>query len=184
MPNSASKVVVGANGTVSVAAVGTAAPTNSTTALNALFKSLGFLSEDGVQVAPGQTINPIMAWQSAYAIRKIVASRTLELNFTLREFDLDTIPFAFGGGTLAWSAGAATYTPPAPEVIDTRALVVDWLDGTRHYRLYVPNGQVTDLSAFTLNRGAPAELPIKFELNSDGVTTPWTIFSDDIGLSS
>lgn len=184
MANTAGKIVVGANGTISVAPLLTAAPTTSIIALNAAFKPLGFISEDGVQVAPGQTINPIMAWQTPYPVRKIVAGRTLELSFTLREFDLDTLPFAFGGGTLVWSAGNATYTPPAAEAIDARSLVVDWLDGARHYRLYVPNGQVTDLSAFSLNRGAPAELPVKFELNSDGVSTPWTILSDDILLSS
>src|SRR6266576_7111074 len=101
MANDASKIVVGANGSISVAAIGATAPTNATTSLAVAFEELGFVSENGVQVTPGQTVVPIMAWQSAYPVRKIVSQRTLELDFVLREFNVESIPFAFGGGTLS-----------------------------------------------------------------------------------
>ena len=192
MANDAGKIVVGANGTVYVAGTGATAPTDATTSLNAKephdagandYVELGFVSENGVGVTPSQTVTPIMAWQSAYSVRKIITARGLELDFILREFNAESIPFAFGGGSLIEQPGEKfVYTPPEAQETDARTLVVDWADGDRHYRLYVPNGQVTDLSQFTLSRTAPAELPVKFELNHFGTGSPWTLFSDDEGL--
>lgn len=190
--NDASRIVVAGNGTVYVAGTGATAPTDATTTLSAVtphaasansYVELGFVSENGVQVSPSQSATPIMAWQSAFPVRKIIASRGLELDFVLREFNAESIPFAFGGGSLTEYAGEKwIYVPPDPEDTDPRTLVVDWADGTRKYRLYVPNGQVTDLAQFTLSRTAPAELPIKFELNHSGTGSPWTLFSNDEGL--
>jgi hypothetical protein len=190
--NDASRIVVGANGTVFVSDTSATAPTDATTDLMPVaphdagagdWVELGFVSENGVQIIPSQTIAPIMAWQSSYSVRKIVTARGLELDFVLREFNAETIPFAFGGGMLEEAAGEKfTYTPPEPQEIDLRSLVVDWADGDRDYRLYIPNGQVTDLAQFTLSRTAPAELPIKFELNHSGSGAPWKLFSDDAGL--
>lgn len=184
MANDSDKIIVGANGTVYVAVTTTAAPTGVRSALAGGFKAVGFVSENGVMVSPSQQITPIMAWQSAYPVRKIVTSRGLELDFVLREFNAETLPFAFGGGSITGSHSAYTYTPPDPETLDVRSLIVDWQDGTKDFRLYVPNGQVTDLAAFTLSRTAPAELPIKFELNHSGVGEPWTLFSNDNALGS
>jgi len=193
--NDADRIVVGANGTVYVGETTATAPTDADTALvtaapdeatSTEYVELGFVSENGVTVTPTQSITPIMAWQSAYSVRQIVTSRGLELDFVLREFSAVSIPFAFGGGSLVEVGPGDTnnykYTPPEPQEIDTRSLVVDWADGTRLYRLYVPNGQITDLSAFTVSRTAPAELPIKFVLNHSGTGAPWTLFSNDVGL--
>lgn len=194
MSNDAGKIVVGANGTVYVGAATATAPTNATTALpqpaypnaqtSTQWVDLGFVSENGVAVTPSQSIAPIMAWQSAYPVRQIITNRGLELDFVLREFNAVSLPFAFGGGDLVEVAdtGKFSYTPPTPEETDPRSLCVDWADGTRHYRLYVPNGQVTDLAQFTLSRTNPAELPVKFVLNHFGTGAPWTLYSDDAGL--
>jgi hypothetical protein len=190
--NDASRIVVGADGNVFVGTTSATAPTDATTSLNPApphdagptdWVQLGFVSENGVQVTPSQTVTPIMAWQSAYSVRRIITARGLELDFILREFNAESIPFAFGGGSLVEAVGEKfTYTPPTPSEIDERSMCVDWADGSRAYRLYVPLGQVTDLSQFTLSRTAPAELPVKFALNHSGSGAPWTLFSDDTGL--
>jgi hypothetical protein len=192
MTKNAKSIVVGANGEVYVADVDAAVlapPTDAATPLNTgTWTEVGFVSEGGVQVTPGQTITPIMAWQSAYPVRKIVTARSLELDFAMREFNLETIPFAFGGGSLTEPhKGQFRFVPPQPEETDPRAMVIQWRDQRSagnlvHYRLYVPNGQVTTLSAFTVSRTAPAELPVKFELNFDGISNggnAWSLFSDD-----
>lgn len=184
MANAAGKIVVGASGTVYVAPVGTTAPTNATTALNAAFKELGYVSEDGVTVTPEQSFSPVMAWQTAYKVRTLVTARGLTLEFVLREFNLQSLPFAFGGGTLTFATGEYKYTPPSAEATDPRALVLEFLDGAKKYRLYVPNGQVEDLQGFSVSRGAPAQLPVKYTLNYSGVGDPWNIFTTDLGVGS
>jgi hypothetical protein len=183
MANNANKIIVGANGTVFVGPTTATAPTDATSGLSG-FTELGFVAETGVTITPSQTVTDIMAWQSLYTVRKIITARGLELTFTLREFNLESIPFAFGGGAMHDSGGVVKYTPPAAGAIDNRSLVVDWQDGNNHFRLYVPTGMVTDLSGFTVSRTAPAELPVKFGLNYSGSGDVWALFSDDSGLYS
>lgn len=178
--NNADKIIVGASGTIYVAPVGTAFPVSADDTLAVGWEAVGFVAEDGVTVTPTQTVTPIKAWQSPYPVRKIVTERTLELDFKMREFNDETLPFAFGGGQIVISGTDAQYTPPGPEESDPRALIVEWHDGSKHFRLHVPNGQVTNLAAFTLSRTAPAELPVKYDVNYAGTDPyPWTILSSD-----
>lgn len=57
---SAGKPAVG--GAVSVAALGSTLPTDSTTALDAAFKSLGYCSEDGLTNSNSPESDQINAW--------------------------------------------------------------------------------------------------------------------------
>jgi len=192
--NDAGRIVVGANGTVYVSDITATAPTDATTDLGAVaphdavagdWVELGFVAENGVVVTPSQAVTPVMVWQSSYPARKIITSRGLELDFILRELSNPVaLVFAMGGGSVveAPQGGAFTFTPPLAQAVDLRSLCLDWQDGTRLFRLYIPNGQVVDLAAFTLSRTAPAELPVKFQLNHSGTGAPYNIFSNDAGL--
>lgn len=191
MANDSSRILVGGNGTIYTGPITCAAPTSAVSALATAepnvatstdYVEVGFVSESGVTVTPSQAVQPIMAWQSTYPVRKIITSRGLELEFKLREFNAASIPLAFGGGTMTDTGPLWTYVPPGPEDLDVRSMIIDWQDGIKNYRLYVPNGQIMDLSGFSVSRTAPTELGVKFSLNHDGVGDAWTLFSNDTGL--
>ena len=176
------EVVVGADGAVYVAPVGTAGPTDIATALNASFVDLGYVSEDGVEMTPGVEMNPIPAWQSFYPIRHVVTGRSLELGFSLLQWNEDSIKLAFGGGTVTPTAGPPayyTYTPPAPEDVDYRALVIEWEDGTKDYRLHIPRALVTDVGSITLQRSDPAGLDLTFSLAAAESGSEFTLITND-----
>lgn len=178
--NNADEVVVGANGQIYVGATGQAEPTDATTALVGTYSQLGFVSEDGVSFTDSKTVEAIGAWQSFYAIRRIITGRELTVSFQLRQWNDATVPFALGGGTVTEpSPGEYTYTPPAPETIDERSLILDWQDGDKNYRLWIPRGMVTENVETNLTRTAAADLPITFAAISDGADDAYILFTDD-----
>jgi hypothetical protein len=175
------EIVIGANGTVRVAPVGTAIPTTSAAAFAAGWTDLGYTSEDGVTVTESRDLENIPVWQLFYPARRIITGRDLTIAFVLRQWSSDTVSLAFGGGDITWvAAGQYKYEPPAPEFIDERSLAVDWIDGDKNYRLIVPRGMVTENVETNITRTAAADLPITFGIiGSDDTGAPWTLFTDD-----
>lgn len=183
----AAEIPVGANGTVYVAAVGTTGPTDIATALNASFKNIGYLSEDGVEVTPAKDVTDITVWQSFYPVRKIVTGRTLDFGMTMMQWNELTIPIAFDGATVTKTTGPPAYytiTPPTPETIYERALVVQWQDGSNTFRWHVPRVMIGDQGAFNVQRTDAAGLPITFSVLATSGVNPWTLISDLAGLDA
>lgn len=180
MATDVDQVVVAARGNVYVAPVGTAGPTNIATALNAAFIDLGYLSEDGIsEFSPGVETNAIPAWQSFYPIRRVVTDRSLTIGFTLLEWSDVTVKLAFGGGDIATATSIYTYTPPDPEDIDYRAMVVQWIDGAKNYRLHLPRVMVTDVGSIPLRRGDAAGIPLTFAVDAVDGASPFSLITDD-----
>ena len=107
---------------------------------------------------------------------------TLDLGLTLLQWNAESLKLAFGGGSVATTAGPPayyTYTPPAPEDIDFRAVVLEWEDGTKDYRLHVPKALVTDTSSITLARSDAAGIPLTLSVIATDGTDPFTIITND-----
>lgn len=185
MANDANQIVVAANGTVYVAPVGTTQPTTPTATPAAAWKDLGFITEDGATFTDSKEIEDIQAWQSFYPVRKIINSKEVTLSFALQQWDEKTIPLAFGGGTITNpSVGVWRYVPPSPETLDERALMIDWLDGVKAYRLIIPKGLVTEAVETQLVRTSEAELPITFSAVPTAGTDAFILLTNDIAFSS
>lgn len=180
---SADQIVVGGTGKVYAAVVGSTAPTNATTALPAAWIDLGYISEEGVTATFGKETETIQAWQSLYPVRRVVTSASAMVKFNLQQWNLTTVPFALGGGTVSEpTAGIFKYVPADPATIDERALVVEWTDGSRHYRLYFPKGMVVDAVETNITRTASSELPITYEATPTSGTNAFNLFTDDTAL--
>lgn len=176
------ELVVAADASVHVAPVGTTGPSDIATALDAAFVDLGYTSEDGIEMTPSVDINEIRAHQALYPVRRNVTGRSLDLGFTVLQWNQEAIKLAFGGGSFATTVGPPayhTYTPPAPEDIDYRALALEWQDGTKTYRLHVPKALVTDTSAITLARSDAAGLPLTFSVIATDGADPFSLLTDD-----
>lgn len=184
MPN-ADSITVAGNGTVYVAPVGTTQPTTPTAAPSAAWLALGYVSEEGVTFTDTKEIEDINAWQSFYPVRKIVTAKDATLSFALREWDERTIPLAFGGGTITAAGAVWRYEPPAPETLDLRAMMVDWQDGIKNFRLIIPRGLVTETVETNLTRTGAADLPITFAAIPASTTDDaYILLTDAIAFSS
>lgn len=181
------QIVVAANGVVSVAAVGTTAPTDPTTALAAGWVNLGYVTEAGVKFKDTKTIQDVNAWQSFYPVRKIITAKDATLEFSLEQWTINTIMLAFGGGsyTQTGSPPKFTYHPPSPSSVDLRAMCIDWQDGTKNFRLYIARGLVQDAVETQLVRQNASELPIVFAaVPTSSSVDAYTLFTDDPAFSS
>lgn len=186
MAQDATEVVVGQNGDVYVAPVGTAVPIDVDDPLDPAFSdALGFTSEDGVTATDGKTTTNIGAWQSFYPLRTIVTDRNFTVAFVLRQWNQDTVSLAFGGGTFTATGSFTQYTPPDPSVLDERVLIVDWQDGDDNYRLVVPRCIVSDDVSTQLTRTTAADLPITMTVLAPAAgDEPWFWMTNAVRFSS
>ena len=174
-------IVVAANGNVYVGAVGATAPTDPAAAIDTgIWSHTGAISDDGAQFTDAKTLEPINIWQSFYPARRIVTGKDANVSFAMREWNAVSIPLAYGGGAITEpTAGVFRYEPPAPEVVDERALLIKWADGDKDYVLIMPRGMVTDDVETDLTKSAAADLPITFGINGEDGVAPWYLLTND-----
>lgn len=133
MATDATKIRVGVTGAIYVAPTGTAAPTDATAALNAAFKELGYIDENGVTESQGITSNKIKAWQNSDIVRTVQTEHDLTYKFAALESNTDVL--------------AQMY--PAGQITGAQRLGQEWVlhvvDGVNKVRVYVPNGQITNI---------------------------------------
>lgn len=176
----ADEIVVGANGSIYVAPVGSTIPASIGTALGAAWTELGYATEEGVTWIDGRTLEPINAWQSFYALRRIVTEKEGSIAFQLLQWNGDNVRLAYGGGTVTQPVpGDYRYVPPDPADIDERAMSVEWQDGTKNYRLTFPKGMVTENVETNIVRTGGAILPITFSLLGEAGVEPFILDTDD-----
>ena len=174
------EIVIGGTGRIYAAPEGTPPPGFLTDTLDGAFADLGYTTDDGAKFTDGKTTNNIRPWQSFYPVRVHVTEREATLEFTLLQWNVDTIPLAFGGGGFVEPrSGEYRYIPPAPEALAINALVLDIEDGIRSFRISIPRGFVTSNTESTFAKSGPALLPITFTILANGDDAPWTIDSDD-----
>lgn len=181
------EIVVGANGDLYLAAVGTTGPTDIATALNASFKKVGYLTADGVEASPGKDVSDVESWQSFFPTRKIVAGRTLDFAVTFQQWNELTIPVVLDGATITKTTGPPAYytiTPPSPETIYERAMVVVWQDGAYTFRWHVPRVMIGDQGSIPIRRTEEAAMPVTFSVLATSGVNPWTLISDLPGLDA
>lgn len=185
MAKDTNDIVVGANGSVLVAPVGTTLPADISAAFPAGWVDLGYTDENGAKFTDAKTINDIAVWQLFYPARKIVASRDFTLDFVLRQFDAETVKLGFGGGVITEpSPGVFEYTPPDPSVIDERMMAIEWADNTKNYRIIVNRGLVTSSTATEVVRGKASDIPITFGIIGEDGVTPWLLQTDDASFAA
>lgn len=160
------EIRVAGSGRILIAPLGTTAPTDVATAWGAGWKDLGYTTTDGVKFTKKDKIETVRTWQSDAAARLVYSDRDLTLKFALLQFNEDTLPLFFGGGTVSETVTGSKvykYDVANSPANDERMLGVEFADGgTIKYRFVIPRGQVTDTEELALTRTAAAKLGMTF----------------------
>lgn len=156
-----SNIVAGkplATGGVLIAPTGTAAPTNTSTALNAAFKAAGFIGEDGVTETTDRSTSKVKAWGGS-VVKVLQTDYSVTYKFTFIEaLNGDVLKAVYGDGNV-------TTTPPTvstdtlqtiklmPDTLPHKSFVFEIKDGLARIRIYVPDGQITEVGDVVYNDG-------------------------------
>jgi hypothetical protein len=149
MTNVASNVSFGkpkATGAVYVAPLGTALPSNATTNLNAAFKSLGYVSEDGLVNSVESDTENVNAWGGDLVL---VGQTTFSETFTVNliETSEDALRTYYGDENVTVDVdGNITVVQNSGQLPAVSVVFEIVLTGGRIKRIVVPNAQIADRS--------------------------------------
>lgn len=180
MGNDAARTVIGADGQVYVGPLGSTAPTGVTDTPDSAFVELGYISEDGVRFARTPQTQDYFAWQSLDPIRTVVLRATFTATFALQEWSTENLSFATGGGDWDTVSDGFLLHPADASLIDYRALIIDFQDGSRNFRVFIPKCLVSEAVEIQVTRQSLAVMPITVRaVKVDDSTDVWDIRADD-----
>lgn len=177
MTQNADNVAVAVTGQMMVAPVGTALPVSATSAINAAFVDLGFLSEDGITETIDETVNDIRAWQGGQVVRKVRVGHDLMYEFTMIEQNADTLKAYYGN----FAAGVVQVKADQGVV---QAWILDIDDGAEDFRVVIPKGQVTARGPVTYVNGGAIAYPVTVTCYPDTAGVKAYIYAEMLGASA
>lgn len=176
----ATQVRVGITGQLYKAALGSTAPTDSTTALAAAYTGLGYVSDEGVTENWDDSVDNIVAWQNATTVRAATTESTATLGLMLIQTSAAVLTAFHRGSTITEPSAGNFRMDVKPTVNDPSAWVFDVLDGTKHLRIYVGNGEITERGEVMYANGEPIGYPITVTCYPDVNQNLMVKFSDDV----
>ena len=126
---------------VYTAPVGTTLPTNTTTALNAGFRALGLLSEDGMTESREEDVTDHWAWGNIL-VRTTRAKHKRQFVVTALEDNDVVFDLVNPGSNTATVSGVVTRTVYVPDA-NPQAFVFQLVDGSITKRIAIPRGEVS-----------------------------------------
>ena len=150
MANSATNVSVGKpqiEGSVYAAPIGSTLPTDATTALDAAFKCLGYVSDAGVTNSDTKSITDIKAW-GGDVVKSTITEHADKLKYKLIEcLNVETLKHVYGSENVSGTLATGITIKSNSKDNEKICLVVEMiLNGTILKRIVVPNAQVTEVA--------------------------------------
>jgi hypothetical protein len=156
--NNAENVSTGkpkSGGAIFVAPLGTALPTDATTALNAAFANTGYCSEDGLSNEVTTDTSSIKAWGGD----EVDSSQTSHVeNFKLSMIETNVVVLSQVYGSANVTVGAnqeITVKHNALQRVAQSFVFEILLKGNRIKRIVVPNAKITSIDAVSYTDGDP-----------------------------
>jgi hypothetical protein len=170
-------VYVGADGRGYVAPRGTSAPTSASSTLNAAFKELGWIHEDGLTEAANADSAEIKAWDGT-TVRKVMTGSEFTFQVKFLETNEQTLELYYSGSAVAANTGQSKIDVKAPTG-DRRAFVFDVLDGSHVVRIYIADGEVTERGDIVYANGEAIGYEVTITAYPDTNGTSFTKFFDE-----
>lgn len=152
--------------------IGSKLPTNATEELNEAFKSLGYISEDGLENDDKIDTDPIRAWGGDIVL-VVNKGKTDEFKYTLIEcMNVEVLKQIYGEKNVSGDKESGITIKSTSTPLESHAIVIDMiLQGGVLKRIVIPNGAVSEVGTITYKD----EEPIGYE-------TTLTCIPDESGV--
>ena len=101
-----------------------------------------------------RSTNDIKGWQGAATVRTVVTDSGLSYSFRMIETNKETVEL-FYGVTVTQTASDGTYTIVPANTGGRKSFIFDVIDGTNLKRIYVPQGEVSEVGEVKYAGGEP-----------------------------
>jgi len=143
-------------------------PINATSALDASYVSLGYISDEGVTESWEDSVDDIIAWQNAVQVRSSTTESKLSLAATLIEINGATLQTFHRGSVITPDLEGLGYQIDIkPVVADPSRFVLDVLDGPKLLRISLGLGEIVERGEIMYANGQPIALPITLRAYPD-----------------
>lgn len=160
-------------GAIFVAPVGTALPTDSVADLNAAFKNLGYVSEDGLTNANSAESEDIKAW-GGEIVKTSQTEKADTFEFKLIEvLNADVLKTIYGADRVSGDLETGLTVEASTDEAKTYSWVIEMvLTNDAVKRVVIPKAKITEMGDIEYTDSDPAgyEITISAEPNGDGVT--------------
>ena len=132
-------------GAIYRAPIGTSLPTSATASLNAAFKCLGYVSEDGLTNTNTASTEQIKAWGGdIVATPQTEKPDTFQATF-IEAMNTDVLAAAYGDANVSGAIATGITIRANSTELDKSAWVVDMVLGGNMKRIVIASGQVTEV---------------------------------------
>lgn len=159
-------------GAVFAAPLGTALPTDATTALNAAFKELGYVSEDGVTNNNTPESENVKAW-GGDTVLVLQTEKNDEWTLTLIEaLNPEVLKTVYGDANVTEGTGTITVNASSAQLPDKTYVIEMSMKGGALKRVVIPTGSISELGEIVYkdDEAVGYELTITALPNANGVT--------------
>lgn len=165
----ATNVEVAVTGAVYLAPLGTTLPTSSSDALDAAFKDVGYISEDGITETPEEDTQEIRAWQNGDVVRRLLTSHELQYGFAMIELNEVSLEAYYGN----YDAGTVRVKgQPLPR----QCMVIDVIDEGKLRRRVAPIAQVVERGEVSLTNSDATGLEVTVSCYPDATAEPTKVY--------
>lgn len=185
MANDAKNVYVGkpVTGAVATAAVGTTAPTSAGATLGDAWTATGFVDQNGVTLSQNRSTTDLKAWGGT-TVRTLLDEFTGTVKYAEMETTYETMCRMVGPSNVQKtvaddSHGMQLKVSLKAELPEPCAWCFSMKDGDRRLRIYIPNGQLTEVSDTTFVHNDAVKWDFTIKANDDGNGNTIIILTDD-----
>lgn len=176
-------------GAVAIAPIGTTAPTDARTALSGTWSTGGYIDENGIALSISKSFTTIKDWAMS-TVRKALTDFDGTIALSFLQVDEFAAQRVLGTANVAKTAANSTHGEQlklsvGPDVAGAESWCFSMKDGNRRVRVYVPNGQITEISGdVSFTPGAANIWPCTLSCYDDGTGHSIYVFYDDGVLSA
>ena len=154
------------------APLGTDLPTDAKTALDAAFKNLGYISEDGLTESTSIDTSTVKAW-GGDVVMVNQTGKTTTFSLTLIEaLNEEVQKYTHGADNVTGNLTTGMTVKNASGELEPEVLVVEQImNGNVLKRTVIPNGKITDIGDISYKDGEPVGYNVTITASVDSTGT-------------